>query len=140
MTRDQMTLFFATRQSHWRKRDPDALAATHAPDGEIVSPIFGNVRGMDAIVASYRRLFTVFPDWSYEGGELIADGQRAAHRFEVEGTHTHELFGMPATGHHFKIQGVQLFRFEHERIAFEQRFYDFTGMLMQIGVLKARPQ
>jgi hypothetical protein len=32
-----------------------------------------------------------------------------------------------------------LFSFEDDRIAYEFRIYDFTGILVQLGVLKAKP-
>ena len=45
---------------------------------------------------------------------------------------------MPGTGRRIEVRGVWLFRFEGELIASETRLYDFTSLLVQLGVLKAR--
>jgi hypothetical protein len=34
---------------------------------------------------------------------------------------------------------VRLFTMRDGRIAHERRYYDFTGLLIQIGILKAKP-
>jgi len=140
MNREQLVGMFIERQAHWRERNADALAAAHHLHGVVVSPIFGTVIGRPAIAQSYRELFTVFEDWSLDGGELVldADGDRAAQLFVVQATHIRDLFGVPATGRRFEIHGVLFFTFEEGLILREQRLYDFTGMLIQLGVIKAR--
>lgn len=140
MTRDDIVDIFTRRQVFWKQRDPEALASAHAQDGVIMSPIFGTIRGYDAILKSYRNLFDVFQDWTFNSDELLIDGDRAAQVFHIMATHSKELFGVEATGRTFEAQGVLYFRLEHGKIAFEQRYYDFTGMLIQLGVLKARPR
>jgi predicted ester cyclase len=47
--------------------------------------------------------------------------------------------GLPPTGRHFQFPGVFVFTVENGEIVREQRIYDFTGMLVQIGVLKVKP-
>jgi len=139
MTRDEVFTLFASRQVHWRNRDPAGLAASHAEDGVVTSPMFGTVTGRPAIEASYRELFAIFEDWTFEPEQALVDGDRAAQPFHVQATHTQELFGIAATGRRLDIRGVLLFELADGRIQRERRLYDFTGMLVQIGVLKARP-
>jgi steroid delta-isomerase-like uncharacterized protein len=127
------------RKAAWSARDAGRLAASHADDGTIVSPIFGTIQGRDRIVESYRDLFRVFPDWTYVGDAVIIDGDRVAEPFTVTATHSAEMFGLPASGRRFEIQGVLLLDLADGRIRHERRLYDFTGMLVQVGVLKARP-
>ena len=138
-TRAEIDALFEMRTRAWRERDPTALAASHRDDGVIVSPIFGTVTGREAIDRSYRDLFLRFADWTLVAERSIVDGERVAQPFEVEATHTYEIFGLPATGRRFKIQGVLLFEVTGGRIARERRLYDFTGLLLQLGVLKAKP-
>lgn len=139
MTRDEVFALFASRQVHWRNRDPAGLAASHTEDGVVVSPIFGTVKGRAAIESSYRRLFTAFEDWTLEPEQALVDNDRAAQPFSVTATHSHEIFGLEATGRRLEIRGVLMFEFGDGKIQRERRYYDFTGMLMQIGVLKAKP-
>ena len=66
------------------------------------------------------------------------DGDRAAYVFTHMATHVGETFGFPPSGRRVTIRGVCLFRFEGDRIAAEQRLYDFTQLMLQLGVLKAK--
>jgi steroid delta-isomerase-like uncharacterized protein len=139
MTREQAVALFAERDEMWKRHDAAALAATHTDDGTVMSPIFGTVEGRQAIEVSYQELFTVFEDFAVNSGALVIDGEEAAQVFTAHATHSHELFGVPGTGKTFEIQGVAFYRFVGAQIAWERRFYDFTGMLVQLGVLRARP-
>ena len=47
--------------------------------------------------------------------------------------------GMPATGRPFHLAVVFLYELRDHKIVRERRIYDFTGLLLQIGVLKAKP-
>lgn len=139
MTRDEMTALFARRRDAWRRHDSAALAADHAEDAVLVSPMFGNVTGRAAIEAAYRSLLAAFPDWDLRDDDLVMDGDRAAEFVTIRGTHSGELGGLPATGKQFEMRGASLFRFRGDQIAHERRVSDFTGFLLQIGVLKAKP-
>lgn len=139
MTREQIVALLNTMQRSWNSRDPVGLAAVHSDDGVVFSPIFGEVRGRAAIEKSYRDLFTAFADWTFEPAELVVDGLRAAQLFTVSATHTSEMFGVPATHRRFKIQGVLVFEFRDGKVAVERRLYDFTGLLIQMGVIRAKP-
>ena len=139
MTREQIVGILNAMNRAWNSRDPVALAAAHADDGIVYSPIFGEVRGKAAIEKAYRDLFVAFADWTFEPTELIVDGLRAAESFNVTATHTSEMFGMAPTHRRFKTQGVLIFEFRDGKIAVERRLYDFTGLLIQMGVIKAKP-
>jgi steroid delta-isomerase-like uncharacterized protein len=138
-TRAEIEHLFLMRAKAWRSRNPAALAATHAPDGRVSSPIFGKVFGRDAIERTYRELFTQFADWTLEGDPVIVDGQRVAQLFSVNATHTSEFYGMAATGRRFTLQGLLTFEMKAGKIAVERRIYDFSGLIVQLGLLKARP-
>ena len=47
--------------------------------------------------------------------------------------------GVPATRKPFRLPIVFLCTLEDGLIVHERRIYDFTGLLVQIGVLKAKP-
>jgi hypothetical protein len=97
------------------------------------------VTGARAIAVSYTTLFDIFPDWDLQAEELLIDGDRVAQPFSVTATHRGEFMGLAGTGNPFSIQGVRLFTMRDGRIAHERRHYDFTGLLMQIGILKTKP-
>ena len=139
MTRDEIRAFFAAQEQHWRNRNPAGLAAGHAPDGVIESPIFRTVTGAHNIGVSYTTLYDIFPDWELLESELLIDGDRVAQTFTVTATHQGDFMGLPGTGKRFTIHGVRVFTMRDGLIAHERRYYDFTGLLIQIGVLKGKP-
>lgn len=138
MTRDEMLACLLQRRRYWAAKDVASLVGTHAPDGEIESPMFGTVRGHAEIERAYRKLFDVFEDMTFDDAEPLIDGMRAVQPFRARATHTHEVFGMPATGRRFEIQGALFFEFENGCIARERRIYDFTALLVQLGVFKPK--
>lgn len=139
MTRDEAVTFFARQQEYWNSRHSEALALTHTPDGTVVSPIFRTVTGHADILQSYTSLFSTFPDWQYIGQQLLVDGNHVAQQFLVQATHSGEFMGLPGSGRKFDIQGVRLFEMRDGLIAYERRYYDFTGLLIQLGVLRSKP-
>ena len=140
MTREQIVGVLNAMQRGWNARDPVALAGLFSDKAVVQSPIFGDLRGRPAIEQSYRDLFRGFADWAFEGEEVIVDGSRAAQLFTVTATHSSDMFGVEATHRSFKVKGVLIFEFRDGRIVHEQRLYDFTALLLQTGILKARPQ
>jgi steroid delta-isomerase-like uncharacterized protein len=139
MTRPEIEAFFTERQQAWANRDPEGLAAGHAEDGVIDSPMFGHRQGRQAIRESYRALFEIFPDWDYQGEDLLIDDQRVSQPFIVTATHVGTFMGHAGSDRRFRIQGARFFRMNQGLIQTERRIYDFTGLLIQIGVLKGKP-
>ena len=139
MTRDDAVKLFTLQQAAWDARSPELLARDYTGDGTIVSPIFRTVEGQPAILQSFRALFEMFPDWQYMPQELLVDGDHLAQPFVVTATHVREFMGLPGSGRKFEIQGVRLFKMRGGLIAYERRYYDFTGLLIQLGVLRGKP-
>ena len=140
MTHHDARLFLRARGDKYASHDPKALAADHTVDGVVHSPMFASVTGRDAIEQSYVALFRIFPDWSITFDEAIIDSSgRAAHPCDVTATHRGEFLGMAGTGKRITFRGVLLYTLVDGLIAEESRLYDFTGLLFQAGVLRARP-
>jgi steroid delta-isomerase-like uncharacterized protein len=139
MTHEEVVRFFAGQQQEWDRRDVEALSRRHADDGTIISPIFGTVKGRAEIVASYVSIFKTFPDWHFVGQQLLVDGDSAAQEHVVHATHSGVFMGLPPTGRKFEIRGVRMFEMRDGLIAQERRFYDFTGLLIQLGILRTKP-
>src|SRR5690606_29742686 len=99
----------------------------------------GHREGRSVIRQSYETLFSIFPDWDYQGDELLIDGDRVAEPFVVDATHVGTFLGFEGTNRRFRIQGVRLFTMDAGLVQHERRMYDFTGLLIQIGVLKGKP-
>ena len=139
MTREQIFALFARREAGWRARDAPGLAADHAPDGVVVSPTGGVLEGRAEIERIYRVWFVAFPDLSFTTEDLLVDNDRAALLCRVAGTHAGEFFGMSPTGRRIEVAGAFIYRIENDLIVHERRILDFTGLLIQVGVLRAKP-
>jgi predicted ester cyclase len=55
------------------------------------------------------------------------------------GTHAGDFFGLPPTGRRVEVQMADVMTVADGLVLEERRIYDFTGMLIQVGVLKAKP-
>ena len=130
---------FGEWQAVWAKRDPVALASMYASDCTVNSPIFGEIKGRSAVEQSNRRLFAAFPDWDLRTEDLIIDGDRVVEVMKIQLTHVGEFMGLPGTGRKAQIHGARIMRLENRLIKTEQRLYDFTLLLMQVGVLRGKP-
>ena len=139
MARKDISEFFAVRNEAWHRHDAAALAAEHADDGEIDSPLWGIVKGRSAIQNNYAQWFSSFPDAEYSSERLLIDRNTAVQFTKMFGTQQGEFCGLAPSGKRFEMRCVSLFSFEHGKIKQEIRVYDFTGILVQVGVLKAKP-
>ena len=138
MTREETTRFFERWQQAWAAQDTIALANLYAPDCRVTSPMFGPLQGRAAVADSFRKLFTAFPDWKLTTEQLIIDGDRAAIVGSVTATHSSDFMGLPATGRKAQVTGVLVQRLGEATIEEELRLYDFTALLVQVGVLRAK--
>jgi steroid delta-isomerase-like uncharacterized protein len=139
MTREEITAFFARHQDARSRHDAAMVATFHAEDSVIVSPWAGTVEGREAIEETYRQWFAAFPDFTFHPEELLIDGNQVAELSMLAGTDIGGFMGFPPTGKPFRLRSVRLYTLNEHQIVHERRIYDFTGMLVQIGVLKAKP-
>jgi steroid delta-isomerase-like uncharacterized protein len=139
MTRDEVRAFYQRRLAAWNSGDAARLAADYAESCVISSPMFSRVEGRDGIERSFRSLFNAFPDWKMSFDEPLVDDDRVALPFSATATHAGDFMGLPGSGRRFEIKGILLCRFDNELIAEERRVYDFTGLLIKLGVLRSKP-
>ena len=121
------------------RRDPVAIAACHTPDGVVESPMFATLRGRKAIEDAQRAFFTAFPDATWTIDATVIEAPYVAVFSTMHATHGNEFFGLPATGRHIDVRVSRLFKIAGDLIEHETRVYDFTGVLVQVGVLRAKP-
>jgi steroid delta-isomerase-like uncharacterized protein len=140
MTRDLLQTIFDRYTETWKRRDPAALAAYHAPDGIVESPMYQTRRGRKEIEDAYRAFFTSFPDMTQTVETLVIDPPQVAVYSRLAGTHVNEWFGLPGTNKRIEIRHARLLQIDEDGlIAHERRVYDFTGVLVKVGVLRAKP-
>ncbi len=80
---------------------------------------------------------SAFPDMCVEVEDLITDGDRAAVRITLTGTHQGELMGIPASGKAISVQAMTILRFENDKCVERWSELDMVGLMTQIGAIPA---
>ena len=139
LTRSEMTALFDRRQEAFDNLDADALAADYADDCVVESPAAGILRGRSEVDRARRAWFEAFPDLKYHTERLLMDGNHVVQIVWLEGTDIGGFMGLEPSGRCFKVPAAFVYEFRDRKIVRESRIYDFTGVLVQIGLLKAKP-
>jgi steroid delta-isomerase-like uncharacterized protein len=140
VTRDEILAVIRRRTAAINRHALGELAALYAADCVIESPLAaGTVEGRQAVTKVHQALFDAFPDLSIAEDRVLIDGDQAAVTGVVAGTYTGGFMGLAPSGNPIRFQVVMVMTFRDGLIVSERRIYDFTGMLVQAGVLKARP-
>lgn len=139
MTRDDVERFLRSRDRAWLDRDPDALADGYAEDAVVESPTHGKLTARQAIRHVFALWFDAFPDLTFAEEDLLVEGNRAALVFTATGTHMKPFASIPPTHRQMVVRGVFVMTFRDGRIVHEKRYYDSTSLLVQVGVIKAKP-
>lgn len=140
LTRDDLQAIVERHLDTWQRHDVPALAGFHSPDGVVESPMYGTRRGRTEIEDAYRAFFRSFPDARMDREAILIDPPNVAIFITVGGTQSDEFFGLRGTTKHIDIRSARFMQFNDDgSIVHERRIYDFTGVLVQLGVLRAKP-
>ena len=89
-------------------------------------------------IEGFKQLVTMvssaFPDLHIEVDDVIGKGEKVAVRWTAQGTNTGPLLGMPPSGEHITIEGIDFFRLEHGRVIEHWGWLDVIGLMQQLGV------
>ena len=97
----------------YNSRDIDFIINSFADDLIFVSPS-GETIGKDELPQVYSMLFDVFQDGKWSIPRVISKGNVVAVEILVEGTHTGEFLGIPATGKKIEVHAVWFIDFNEE--------------------------
>jgi len=140
MTREDISALFARRHEAFNRRDTAALVHDLSENSVVESPFAGGLtRGREAIEQLHRSFFNAFPDARLQWDDTLIDGDRVMLVGRLAGTDTGGFMAVPPTGRSFDIPVVLSYTLKNGLIVHERRIYDFTGMLVQVGALKAKP-
>jgi len=113
-------------------RDYERVASFYAVDAIAVSPVFGEVRGRDAVGATWRTLFTTFSDLVIENVDYLVDGDRVALLGKICTTDRIGWFGQPPTGSPITYRLVLLFTVIDGLVVHDERIYDSAGVVERL--------
>jgi steroid delta-isomerase-like uncharacterized protein len=139
MTHEEIVELFDRRLKAMNGHDVGAFTATYAETAVVESPLGGTHQGRAAIGSVVEAFLDALSDATFTEDDLVIDGDQVVQVFTLSGTDTGGLMGMAASGKPAMLPMVVVCRVADGLIVHERRIYDFTGMLVQIGVLKAKP-
>jgi predicted ester cyclase len=139
MTRDEVLAVVTKWQTALASRDVVTYVSLYSDTVELQSPLAGTVCGHDGLVKAFNAFFTAFPDATFVSEAPIIDGNRVVVASVVAGTDSGGLMGLAPSGKPFRFKIVFLLELDGSMIVRDRRNYDFTGLLVQLGVLKAKP-
>lgn len=114
--------------------DVGAVDEIIAEDCAIAVPVIpGEMRGADVIRQVVTGLRATFPDLRFSVHELIAEGDRVAASWTMEGTQVGEWLGVAGTGRELSVTGVDLFWISDGWIARVEIQADYLGAMRQDG-------
>ena len=139
MTRTAIEQLLARQKDAFARRDADALALVHAPNGTFDSPAYGVVTGREAILGVYRYWYKAFPDFLLTWDSPLFDPPRASYFWTFIGTAAGPFFGDVKIGSKVSITGAAELTAGDDGIAAIRHVFDFSGTLLRAGVLKVKP-
>jgi len=139
MTRQDIIDLLERQERAFGQRDLAAMMAPYAEDCVLESRLGGTVHGAAAIGQIFLAWFAAFPDATVSTEEILMEGDRVVWLVTMTGTDSGGFMGLPPTDKAFKLPMVFIYTLQNDKVMHERRIYDFTGMLIQIGVFKTRP-
>lgn len=116
-------------------QDRDALAEVVADDVVEHLP-HEEVHGIDEFLENPWANLKAFPDYVGTTNVMMAEGDKVAVRYTVEGTHEGEYYTIQPTGQRVEWTGMAMYRVEDDEIAEIWLEEDRLGLLDQLGVVE----
>ncbi len=116
-------------------RNLDAAVTLLSPDFVDRTPQAGLPSGVEGVRLFYGMLFAAFPDGTTTSQDMIAEGDKVAHRMSGEGTHQGAYLGVPPTGRHVTWSSIDIWRIVDGKLAEHWMEADRLGMMQQLGLI-----
>ncbi|MDH4143193.1 MAG: ester cyclase, partial [Chloroflexota bacterium] len=80
------------------------------------------------------QLRAAFPDLEVTIEDQVAEGDKVVTRYTMRGTHQGELWGIPASGNRFELEGINIDRVVDGRFSERWAAYDQGELMRQLSV------
>lgn len=95
-------------------------------------PVPGQESTPQGYVWFFEKFRASFPDLKLDVDQMVADEDKVAIAYTIEGTHKGEFQGVPATGKRIKARGLEICRFEDGKMAERWGSSDVLGIMQQL--------
>lgn len=116
----------------WSKGSLDVFDEVCAPNYRLGD--HDTLENLKEAVREYRK---ALPDMKDTIGEIIIDGDSAAYRWTIKGTHLGEYHGIAPTGKPVVVTGITILHFEHGKIVHDEFESSSPSLEEQVGIAKA---
>ena len=122
----------------WNQGDFNAVNRLLASDYDGHSS--SEIHGTEGAIKFISKLRAAFPDFRFSILDQIEEGDKAATRWTINGTHTGEFQGMPPSGNRMELTGSTIFRIADGKLIEGWTNEDSLGMLEQIRTVPEKQQ
>jgi predicted ester cyclase len=91
--------------------------------------------GMEHLRRLWPSVKVAFPDFRAEFQQQLTQGDRVASHWVFSGTHSGNLFGIPATGKSVRFQNLSIARVVEQQVVQYNSETGWLDFLMQVGAL-----
>jgi steroid delta-isomerase-like uncharacterized protein len=116
---------------------PEVAREIMAPDVVLYDSGKTLTGGPEVFIERQQGQLAATPDFYMSLDDLIVEGDKAAYRWTMTGTHTGPMRGIPPTGKKFAMKGMSVMRVAGGKIVEGWHSYDMLGLLQQLGVMPA---
>ena len=119
----------------WASGDPDRVAAFFAESATFEDLAFEAVfEGPEGVREFARLTYGGVPDFRVTPLRIIIDGASAAAAWEMTGTHSGDLPGLPATGKPFRVRASSIVQVERTGIIEMVDYWNPVQFQRQVGL------
>ncbi len=118
-------------------RNLDAAFELYAPDYIYHGPGGQELRGRDGIRELWAIFLAAFPDLRSTVDDVISEGDKLVLRWTIQGTHTGEFLGIPASNKQMRLPVTEIFRIADGQLVEAWDQYDRLHLMEQIDGIPA---
>jgi len=120
-----------------RSGDREAFLQAYDP-GVRLHGYPGDLEGREGLRQFHLALWEAFPDAELTVEDLVVEGDRAALRYRLRGTHRGAYLGIEATGLTIDVEGLTMLRVSGARVVEEWHSPTELSILRQLGAVKTK--
>lgn len=135
MSEENKALVRRIMKEVWDNKNLDTLGEFIAADTVNHELPPGFPAGLEGTKAFLGMFLSAFPDTNFTIEDQVAEGDMVVTRWVATGTHKGELMGIPATGKHVTVTGVDIDRISGGKSVEHWGQFDQMGMMQQLGVV-----
>ncbi len=122
----------------WNKGNLEAVDRYFADEYIDRNPLPGQAPGREGYKQAVAIIRAAFPDLHLVLEDILAEGDKAAFRYTMSGTHRGEFMGLPPTDRPFSVAGMIFVRIADGKAVERWANLDTLGLMQQLGAIPSQ--